>query len=124
MGTTSSTEENTMKYVLLFVDNEETLGRSEAERNALSEKIGAWWGEHAQAGEILSGEQLQGAETATTVRHDHGTVTIVDGPFIEAKEQVGGYGVIDVKDLDAALELAKSWPWGGVVEVRPIYEMQ
>jgi|SRR5579875_1794663 len=113
-----------MKYLLLFVDNEETRSRSEAEVAAVSEKIGAWWGEHSQTGEILSGEQLQGAETATTVRHDHGTVTIVDGPFIEAKEHVAGYGVIDVKDLDAALELAKSWPWGGVVEVRPILEME
>lgn len=113
-----------MKYLLLFVDNEETMNRSEAERDALREKIGAWWGQHAQAGVILNGEQLERAETATTVRHDHGTVTIVDGPFIEAKEEIGGYGVIDVKDLDAALELAKSWPWGGVVEVRPVYEMQ
>jgi hypothetical protein len=112
-----------MKYLLLFVNNEETLSRSEAEQNAISEKIMTWWGEHVQAGEILSGQQLQGAETATTVRHDHGTVTIVDGPFIEAKEHIGGYGLIDVKDLDAALELAKSWPWGGVVEVRPVYEM-
>jgi hypothetical protein len=113
-----------MKYLLLFVDTDETRGRSEAERGALSEKIGVWWGEHAQTGEIVSGEQLQGPETATTVRHDHGTVTIVDGPFIEAKEHIGGYGVVDVKDLDAALELAKSWPWGGVVEVRPVYEME
>jgi hypothetical protein len=114
-------EEIIVKYLLLFVDSEETNSRSEAESHALEEKIGAWWGEHAQAGEILSGERLQGPETATTVRHDHGTVTIVDGPFIEAKEHIGGYGLIDVNDLDAALELAKSWPWGGVVEVRPIF---
>ena len=110
-----------MKYVLLFVNNDETRQRSEAEIAAVSEKIGAWWMEHAQA-EILGGEQLQGGEAATTVRHDHGTVSIVDGPFIEAKEQIGGYGLIDVENLDAALELAKSWPWGGVVEIRPVIE--
>src|SRR5438309_545506 len=81
---------------LMFVSNDETDQRSEAERAAVSEKIGAWWTEHSQAGRILNGEQLQGAETATTVRHDHGSVSIVDGPFIEAKEEIGGYGVIDV----------------------------
>jgi hypothetical protein len=111
-----------MKYVMLFISTDETDQRSEADRGALSEKIGAWWMEHAQAGRIVGGEQLQGAETATTVRHDHGSVSIVDGPFIEAKEQIGGYGVIDVENLDAALELAKSWPWGGVVEIRPVVE--
>ncbi len=112
-----------MKYVLLFVNTEETNQRSEAEYKEGSEKVMAWWGEHAQAGRILNGEQLQGPQTATTVRHDHGDVTIVDGAFIEAKEHVGGYGVIDVPDLDAALALAKSWPWGGVVEVRPVVAM-
>jgi hypothetical protein len=112
-----------MKYLLLFVDSEETRQRSEAERNRVSGQIEAWWREHSEAGRILSGEQLQGPETATTVRHDHGSVTIVDGPFVESKEHIGGYGVIDVPDLDAALEMARSWPWGGVVEVRPVFEM-
>ena len=111
-----------MKYVMLFVNTEETDQRSEAERAAVSEKIMAWWGEHAAAGKIVGGEQLQGPETATTVRHDHGGLSIVDGPFIEAKEHIGGYGVIDVPNLDAALDLAKSWPWGGVVEIRPVHE--
>jgi hypothetical protein len=112
-----------MKYVLLFVDTAETLARSEAEVNELSETVGIWWGEKAAAGTILEGKQLQGAATATTVRHDAGNVTIVDGPFLEAKESIGGYGVVEVKDLDEAIELAKSWPWGGVVEIRPIVEM-
>jgi hypothetical protein len=113
-----------MKYLMLFVDTEETLSqRSEAESAALSEKVMAWWGEHAQSGEILGGEQLQGAQTATTVRHEGGRVTIVDGPFVESKEHIAGYGLIDVADLDAALDLAKSWPWGGVVEIRPVLEM-
>jgi hypothetical protein len=113
-----------VKYLMMFVSTEEIEQRSEAENAALTETIMKWWGEHSQTGEILGGEQLQGPETATTVRHGHGDVTIVDGPFIEAKEHIAGYGLIDVKDLDAALELAKSWPWGGVVEIRPILEMQ
>lgn len=111
-----------MKYVMLFVSTKETDQRSAAESAAVSEKIGAWWAEHVAAGQIVGGEQLQGPETATTVRHDHGSVSIVDGPFIEAKEHIGGYGVIDVENLDAAIDLAKSWPWGGVVEIRPVHE--
>jgi hypothetical protein len=87
-----------MKYLLLFVDTEETTSRSETERDALSEKIGAWWGEHAQSGVILSGEQLQGTQTATTVRHDHGTVTIVDGPLAMGWR---GRGPAGVRDADA-----------------------
>jgi hypothetical protein len=114
-----------MKYLMLFVGTEDMLAqRTEAESAALSEKVMAWWGEHAASGEILGGEQLQGVETATTVRHEGGNVTIVDGPFVEAKEHIAGYGLFDVADLDAALELAKSWPWGGVVEIRPVLEMQ
>jgi hypothetical protein len=112
-----------MKYVMMFVSTEETEQRSAAESGAIREKIMSWWQEHAQAGRILGGEQLQGPETATTVRHDHGSVTIVDGPFVESKEHIGGYGVIDVENLDAALDLARSWPWGGVVEIRPVAGM-
>ena len=50
-------------------------------------------------------------------------MSIVDGPFIEAKEEIGGYGLIDVPNLDAAIDMARSWPWGGVVEIRPVFEM-
>lgn len=113
-----------MKYLMMFVSTEETGQRSEAETGAISAKIGAWWEEHSRAGRILGGEQLDGPETATTVRHDGGNTSIVDGPFIEAKEHIAGYGLIDVDNLDAALDLAKSWPWGGVVEIRPVTQMQ
>lgn len=108
-----------MKYVLMFIDTAETKGRSPEEAGRLYQQVQAWWGEHAAAGTITGGKQLKGPETATTVRHDGGKVTIVDGPFIEAKESIGGYGELEVENLDAALALARSWPWGGVVEVRP-----
>lgn len=109
-----------MKYVLMFIDTEETMRRAPEESGRLYQQVMDWWGEHAAAGRITGGRQLKGPETATTVRHDGGNVTIVDGPFVEAKESIGGYGEIEVENLDAALELAKSWPWGGVVEVRPV----
>jgi len=108
-----------MKYLLMFASNAETDARSEAEEAAVMARIGPWWEEHAAAGRIVGGLQLQGPETATTVRHDAGGITIVDGPFVESKEQIGGYAVVEVADLDEAIGLARSWPWGGVVEVRP-----
>ena len=111
-----------MKYVLLFVDTDETNRRSPEERDRRHQRVMEWWGEHAAAGRIVGGEQVKGPETATTVRHDGGKVTVVDGPFIEAKESIGGWGVVEVPDLDAALALARSWPYGGAVEVRPVVE--
>ena len=93
------------------------------EQDALYGRIGAWWGEQVAAGRIVDGHQLEPAATATTVRLDReGRATITDGPFIEGKEMVGGYAILDVADLDAALAVASSWPAPDVLEVRPILE--
>src|SRR4029450_13456297 len=94
---------------------------SEDEQRALYGRIGAWWDEHASAGEILEGRQLQPAETATTVRGDRsGQASVTDGPFVEGKEIVGGYAVIDVPDLDAAIKLMSGWPAPDFLEIRPV----
>jgi hypothetical protein len=69
---------------------------------------------------LIGGEQLQGPDTATTVRHKNGKVTVTDGPFIESKEVFGGYAIVKVKDLDEAIEMAKTWPVSSLVEVRPL----
>jgi len=74
---------------------------------------------------IVSGEQLQPVETATTVRVQDGEMLLTDGPFVDAKEHVGGFIVVEVDDLDAALEIAARVPaarMGGAVEVRPLVE--
>jgi hypothetical protein len=74
---------------------------------------------------IVSGAQLQPIETATTVRVSNGETLLTDGPFVDAKEHVGGFIVVDVDDLDAALEIAARIPaarMGGAVEVRPLVE--
>ena len=74
---------------------------------------------------ILSGEQLQPVETATTVRVQNGETLLTDGPFVDAKEHVGGFIVVEADDLDAVLELAARVPaarMGGAVEVRPLVE--
>jgi hypothetical protein len=75
----------------------------------------------AQAGIFVSGAGLMGPETATTVRFSGDSRQIEDGPFIDSKEQVGGFFVIDVPDLDTALSWAKRLPMtkGGSAEVRP-----
>lgn len=73
-------------------------------------------------GAMRGGEGLQGAETATSLRVRSGKVETMDGPFAETKEHLGGYYVIDVPDLDAALKYAAMVPSAtyGTVEVRPV----
>jgi hypothetical protein len=69
---------------------------------------------------LVTSGRLQPPTTATTVRfNDAGTPAMVDGPFVEAKEAIGGFAVVDVADLDEALRLAKAWPARGSIEVRP-----
>jgi hypothetical protein len=110
-----------MKYLLMFVDTDtEWSTVPHEEGHAMFEKIGQWWGEHSAAGRIEGGAQLQPISTATTVRFDGDQAIVTDGPFIEAKERIGGFALVDVADLDEALEMARTWPARGVVEVRPL----
>jgi hypothetical protein len=78
-----------------------------------------------QSPEVIGGEQLQPVETATTVRVENGEVLLTDGPFVDAKEHLGGYCLVEADDLDLALEIAARIPaarMGGAVEVRPLVE--
>jgi hypothetical protein len=76
------------------------------------------------AGVPFSGERLKPAATATTLRFDHGTTTLHDGPFAETHEELGGFYIIDVPSLDHALEWARAIPVPkGGIEVRPIWPM-
>jgi hypothetical protein len=113
-----------MKYVLMFAgtkDEQEQWEKMPTEQMKVAyERVGQWFEEHGKSGKIVGGEELQGPGTATTVRHRNGKVTVTDGPFIESKEVLGGFAIVDVKDLDEALEMAKSWPGGNLVEVRPV----
>jgi hypothetical protein len=75
--------------------------------------------------EVVGGEQLQPVETATTVRVENGETLLTDGPFVDAKEHLGGFCLVEADDLDAALEIAARIPaarMGGAVEVRPLVE--
>ena len=112
-----------MKYVLLFCGTDEDAAAFAAltpdELRARYAEVGAWFAEH-QA-KIGPSNQLQGPETATSVRFGlEGPPVVTDGPFLEGKEVIGGYAEIEVADLDEAIRMARTWPPRGAVEIRPI----
>jgi hypothetical protein len=113
-----------MKYVLLFGGTMEEQAdwdsQTKEAMKAAYAKVEGWFEEHARSGKIVSAQELRGPETATTVTFKNGKPIVTDGPFIEAKEVIGGFALVEVKDLDEALDLAKSWPGGTAVEVRPV----
>jgi hypothetical protein len=113
-----------MKYMVLIANTEEGWDHLDADgQRELYGRIVTWWDERTQAGEIIEGHQLQPVETATTVRVQRdGGAAVTDGPFIEGKEAVGGYAIIDVPDLDAAIKLASAWPAPDILEIRPLSE--
>ena len=115
-----------MKYVLLFCAEGADVARFEkmTEKQVAEQyaKVGAWFSENQAR--ITGGNQLAPPEAATTVRFDgSGQSLVTDGPFLEANEVIGGYAEIDVADLDEALQMARTWPPMGTVEVRPVLEM-
>jgi hypothetical protein len=115
-----------MKYVLLFAGTMDEQAswdnQTKEELQASYARVEKWFEDHSRSGKIVSAEELRGPDTATTVTFKNGKPIVTDGPFIEAKEVIGGFAVVEVKDLDEALAMAKSWPAGTAVEVRPIVE--
>jgi hypothetical protein len=114
-----------MKYILLFCGYEEDQKAFDAllpdELKKRYAEVGKWFMDNS--GAITSSGRLQGPQTATTVRFDaKGKPNVIDGPFIEGKEIIGGYCVVDVSDLDQALKMAQAWPGRGAVEIRPMVE--
>jgi len=113
-----------MQYVLLFSENK----AERAKHNdpvAAGPYFGGWTayiGALAQSGVMLSGNGLLPPETGTLVRVENGARHVADGPYADSKEALGGYVVIEVPDLDAALEWAARAPCAvaGSVEVRPV----
>jgi hypothetical protein len=78
----------------------------------------------AQSGHLLAGDELQPTQAATTVRVRHGKTSTTDGPFAETKEQLGGYYLIEARDLNEAIQIAARIPSArlGCVEVRPVMD--
>jgi hypothetical protein len=118
-----------MKYMLLIHPGSVSTPEQRSEYDQLSEQDQqAVFAEYVAIGQdprVTSGDQLQPPETATTVRVDNGSTLTTDGPFVELKEAIGGYFVLEAGDLDEAIEVAARVPaarMGGAVEVRPLVE--
>ena len=113
-----------MQYLLLIYQNEVENARNDAETSQkMLQEYGALTQSIIQSGNFKAGDRLQPTSTATTVRVRDGKTLTTDGPFAETREQLGGYYLIEAKDLDAALAIAARIPSAriGSIEVRPIW---
>jgi hypothetical protein len=115
-----------MEYMLLIhADPAGLQALRDAERSTALAAYGAYTEALKQAGVLRGGERLRDASAATTVKVRDGKTEVLNGPFIETREQLGGYYTIDVPDLDTALSWAARCPGAshGAVEVRPVWAM-
>ena len=112
-----------MQYLLMIYQNEADYAKLDA---AASQKMLAEYGAFTQgiiqSGNFKAGDRLQPISTATTVRVREGKTLTTDGPFAETREQLGGYYLVEAKDLDTALGIAARIPGArtGSIEVRPV----
>ena len=112
-----------MKYLLLIYESEAGFaGMSGAEQATIFEEYMDYTKGIRKSGNYIGGEALQAISTATTVRVKNGKTITTDGPFAETREQLGGFYLVEAKDLDEAIKLAAGIPASrtGSIEVRPI----
>ena len=115
-----------MKYVCLCYDEEAKLkAMSKAELDAIMRGVCEYNEELRKKGQLIAVQALQSVETATTVRVRNGKMTVTDGPFAETKEQLGGFFLIEARDLDEAIQVASRFQGAlvGCIEVRPVREI-
>src|SRR5271154_5825850 len=111
-----------MQYLLMIYRSEAELFKmNDAERQKMTTEYGSFTQSIIQSGQFKAGDGLQPSTTATTVRVREGKVLTTDGPFAETREQLGGYYLVDAKDLDAAIAIAARIPGAtaGSIEGRP-----
>jgi hypothetical protein len=114
-----------MRYMLMICTDQRAIAAlSPDEQSAAHAEFGAFEEEMRGRGVLLGGDRLRPASDATTVRVRDGDVLVADGPFVETKEQVGGYYMVDCQDLDEAIEVASKIPGAryGTIEVRPLWQ--
>jgi len=112
-----------MKYLCLIYDEEaKRAGMSKTDGETLMSEYMSFTEAIKKSGHYLGGNPLQPVQTATTVRVRNGKVSATDGPFAETKEQLGGYYLVEARDLNDAVQVASRIPGArsGSVEVRPI----
>lgn len=114
-----------MRYLLMIYTPEPTTEPSQEEAAAEMAAYGAFSQEVNDRGVMRGGEALQPTSSATTVRVRDGDTIVQDGPYAETKEALGGYYLLECRDLDEAIELAAKIPGAkhGAIEVRPIWEL-
>ena len=112
-----------MQYMLLIYAAESV--EAAADQNAIMAEYGAFTQGIVQSGAFKAADRLKPVATATTVRIRDGKTLTTDGPFAETREQLGGYYLIEAKDLDEATAIAAKIPTAkyGSIEVRPVWEM-
>lgn len=116
-----------MKYLCLIYFEEETLeALPESRLGAIAGECLEYEEELQRSGHFITAEALESVQTATTVRVRDGRVSVTDGPFAETKEQLGGFFLIDARDLNEAIRIASKLPQApfGSIEVRPTRELQ
>ena len=114
-----------MKYLCLAYEEENVLNSlSRNEWDALRRETLSYVEELKTRGQLVSAEPLQSARTAATVRVRSGKLAVTDGPYAETKEQLGGFFLINARDLNDAIQVASKWPSAriGAIEVRPLEE--
>ena len=114
-----------MKYLCLIYDDEKKVATmSQADSDKFMGEYFAFTEDIQKSGHMVQGEALQPVQTATTLRHRNGKVSTTDGPFAETKEQLGGFYLIEAKDLNEALQVASRIPSirTGSIEVRPVVD--
>jgi hypothetical protein len=119
-------EEGTMRYLcLVYIEEKKLDGLSKPEYDALVGEALAYDEELRKSGHYIASDALQPVQTATTIRVRNGKVFTTDGPFAETKEQLGGFILIDARDLNDAIRVASKIPPArlGCIEVRPILEL-
>lgn len=114
-----------MRYMMLICNDENGNPPPDADQSAIMAEYDAFGQEMGGRGVLQGGERLRPTADATTVRVRDGEVLTSDGPFAETKEQIGGFFLVDCKDLDEAIEIASKIPTvrDGSVEVRPVWEL-
>ena len=115
-----------MHYLLLIYQNESDWEKlASAEQSAIYQEYRELIQRLAATEKFIAGDELKPTTTATTVRLRDGRQTITDGPFAETREQLGGYFLIEAKDLDEAIGIAARIPGArfGTVEIRPVMEV-
>lgn len=114
-----------MKYVCLIYDDEKKLGAmTQEESQAFMTAYFQFTEEIRKSGNYIAGEALQPVSSATSLRNRNGKLSTTDGPFMETKEQLGGFYLIDARDLDEARQIAARIPSAktGTIEVRPVVD--